>query len=96
MLICDGMGAAGYGVYGVEPSTGKVAWQLPDTQADRIAPKITTAWRGRVYGTTPNGAIALDARTSKDVPSPHVAPLLVNESTGIVLNDGLVAYPTSG
>ncbi|CAM5258756.1 hypothetical protein SXANM310S_02561 [Streptomyces xanthochromogenes] len=92
MLICYGMNA----VYGVDPSTGKVAWQLPDAQADRIAPKITTAWHGRVYGTTSNGAIALDARTGKDVPSPHVAPLLVNESTGIVLNDGLVAYPTSG
>lgn len=33
MLICYGMGAASYVVYGLAPSTGKVAWQLPDKQA---------------------------------------------------------------
>ncbi|MFF9768169.1 hypothetical protein ACF1GT_16390 [Streptomyces sp. NPDC014636] len=97
MLICYGMGAASYVVYGLAPSTGKVAWQLPDKQADRIAPKMTTAWHGRVYGTTDNGAVALDARTGKDLPSPRVAPLLVDESAGIVLGDSsLLAYPTSG
>ncbi|MGW0771950.1 outer membrane protein assembly factor BamB family protein [Streptomyces sp. NPDC002676] len=96
MLICYGMGAASYVVYGLDASTGKVVWQLPDRQADRIAPEITTAWHGRVYGTTDNGAVALDARTGKDLPSPGVAPLLVDESAGIVLVDSsLLAYPTS-
>nr|WP_237281897.1 hypothetical protein [Streptomyces griseochromogenes] len=42
-------------------------WQLPVKQADRIAPKITTAWHGRVYGGTDHGAIALDARNGKDL-----------------------------
>ncbi|GAA3135683.1 PQQ-binding-like beta-propeller repeat protein [Streptomyces rameus] len=97
MLICYGMGAASYVVYSLDPSTGKVAWHLPDKQADRIAPEITTAWHGRIYGTTDNGAVALDARTGKDLPSPRVAPLLVDESAGIVLRDSsLLAYPTSG
>ncbi|MFF8730493.1 PQQ-binding-like beta-propeller repeat protein [Streptomyces sp. NPDC015171] len=97
MLICYGMGAASYVVYGLKPSTGKVAWRLPDRQADRIAPKITTAWHGRVYGTTDNGAVALDARTGKDLPGPRVAPLLVDESAGIVLGDSsLLAYTSSG
>ncbi|MFI9243988.1 hypothetical protein ACIGXF_15650 [Streptomyces sp. NPDC053086] len=69
-----------------------MAWQLPDKQADRIAPKITTAWHGRVYGTTDNGAV-LDARTGMDLPSPRVVPLLVDESAGIVLGDSsLLAY----
>lgn len=97
MLICYGMGAASRVAYGLDASTGKVLWQLPDKQADRIAPKVTTAWHGRVYGTTDHGPIALDARTGKDLPSPGVAPLLVNESAGIVLDDsGLLAYSTSG
>ncbi|MFI2207429.1 PQQ-binding-like beta-propeller repeat protein [Streptomyces sp. NPDC020192] len=95
VLVCSGMGSESRVAYGVDTSSGKVLWQLPDKQADRIAPKITTAWHGRVYGETDHGAIALDARTGKDVPSPGAAPLLVNESTGIVLDSGLVAYPTS-
>ncbi|MFH8738876.1 hypothetical protein [Streptomyces sp. NPDC017964] len=78
-------------------STGKVAWQLPGAGADRIAPDVTAAWHGRVYGKTAAGPIALDVRSGKDLPSPGAAPMYVNESTGLVLSDdSLVAYPTSG
>ncbi|MGA5040007.1 PQQ-binding-like beta-propeller repeat protein [Streptomyces capoamus] len=95
MVCAYGMGGSRV-AYGLDATDGKVLWHLPDKQADRIAPKVTTAWHGRVYGETTNGAIALDARTGKDLPSPGAAPLLVNESTGIGLGDsGLTAYPTS-
>jgi outer membrane protein assembly factor BamB len=95
MVCAYGMGGSRV-AYGLDATDGKVLWHLPDKQADRIAPKVTTAWHGRVYGEAANGAIALDARTGKDLPSPGAAPLLVNESTGIGLGDsGLTAYPTS-
>ncbi|MFJ3235738.1 PQQ-binding-like beta-propeller repeat protein [Streptomyces sp. NPDC086787] len=96
VLVCSyGMGGSRV-AYGLDAADGKVLWHLPDKRADRIAPKVTTAWHGRVYGETAEGVIALDARTGKDLPSPGAAPLLVNESTGIGLGDsGLTAYPTS-
>ncbi|MET7606586.1 PQQ-binding-like beta-propeller repeat protein [Streptomyces avermitilis] len=90
-LVCHGTSGAS----GLDASNGEVLWQLPDEQADRIAPEVTTAWHGRVYGTANNSPIALDARTGKDMPNPRTTPLLVNESVGIALDDsGLVAYPT--
>ncbi|MFF7357831.1 PQQ-binding-like beta-propeller repeat protein [Streptomyces filipinensis] len=97
-LVCSGEGAQSQVAYGLDASTGKVLWQLPDQQADRIAPTVTAAWHGRVYGTTDHGPIALDARTGKDLPNPGVAPFLVNESAGLALDKGgsnLIAYPTS-
>ncbi|MFE9925815.1 PQQ-binding-like beta-propeller repeat protein [Streptomyces sp. NPDC005774] len=91
-LVCHGTSGAS----GLDASNGKELWQLPDEQADRIAPEVTTAWHGRVYGTANNSPVALDARTGKDLPNPGTAPLLVNESVGIALGDsGLVAYPTN-
>ncbi|ARP72341.1 hypothetical protein LK07_24155 [Streptomyces pluripotens] len=97
-LVCSGMGAESQVAYGLDASTGKDLWRLPDQQADRIAPKVTAAWHGRVYGTTDHGSVALDARTGKDLPNPGIAPILVNESAGLALDqDGsnLIAYPTS-
>ncbi|MFE2991444.1 hypothetical protein [Streptomyces sp. NPDC059262] len=97
MLICSGTGAASLVTYGLDAATGKVKWQLPDEGADRIAPDVTAAWHGRVYGRANDKAVALDARTGKDLPSPGAAPMAVNESTGLVLDDSaLLAYPTSG
>ncbi|MCS0604168.1 PQQ-like beta-propeller repeat protein [Streptomyces sp. LP11] len=98
-LVCSGKGTRSQTACGLDTSTGKVLWQLPDRRADRIAPVITTAWHGRVYGTTDHGPVALDARTGKDLPNPGAAPFLVNESAGLALDKGgsnLIVYPTSG
>jgi hypothetical protein len=103
-LVCHGTGEDTDGpvACGLDATTGKTLWQLPDKQADRIAPKITTAWHGRVYGRTDNGPVALDARTGKDLPArPGIAPVLVNGSAGLALGkadgwkDELFVYPAT-
>ncbi|MFD0068647.1 hypothetical protein ACFRAI_39665 [Streptomyces sp. NPDC056637] len=48
-------------------STGKVAWQLPDPGADRIAPDVTAVWHGRVYGKTA-AAPSLWTRSARTAP----------------------------
>ncbi|WP_329580305.1 hypothetical protein [Streptomyces sp. NBC_01361] len=104
-LVCHGTGAGtdDDAAFALDATTGKTLWQLPDQQADRIAPEITTAWYGRVYGKTGNGPVALDARTGQDLPtSPRIAPVLVNGSAGLALAkvDGwkteLFVYPATG
>ncbi|MGW1917061.1 hypothetical protein ACWCQS_41945 [Streptomyces sp. NPDC002076] len=85
-LVCFGTGPEGLLAYGLDASNGKDLWQLPDQQADRIAPQVTAVWHGRVYGTTDHGTVTLDARTGKDLPNPGVAPYLVNESAGLALD----------
>ncbi|MFG2437912.1 hypothetical protein [Streptomyces sp. NPDC048508] len=98
MLICSGSNTLSTVAYGLDATTGSVRWQLPDKNVDRIAPNITTAWHGRVYATTGNGTIMLDARTGKDLTDPGVAPIFISESAGLALSDEdhLIAYPTSG
>lgn len=83
--------------------SGKVLWQLPDEQSDRVAPEVTSAWHGRVYGETENGPVALDARTGEDAPAgPGIAPVLVNGSAALALKqeDGwkynLFVYAATG
>ncbi|MFH8926061.1 hypothetical protein ACH4D4_03275 [Streptomyces pristinaespiralis] len=99
-LVCSGKGAEGDVAAGLDAGSGEILWQLPDDAADRVAPKVSTAWHGRVYGTTGNGIVALDARTGKDLPTaPAIAPVLVNETVGLALDESgdiLMAYPTSG
>ncbi len=89
--------------YGLDATSGKVLWQLPDERTDRIAPEVTSAWHGRVYGETENGPVALDARTGEDAPtSPGIAPVLVNGSAALALKqeDGwkynLFVYAATG
>lgn len=65
--------------------SGRALWELPDAAAGRVAPRVSTAWHGVVYGTTVNGPVSLDARTGVDRPgSPGVAPDLVNAYVGVV------------
>lgn len=95
-VVCgDTEGTQGVAAFAVDGSTGNVLWQLPDKKANRIAPNITAVYRGKVYGTTSNGPLVLDARTGRDVnDSPGVAPLLVDQDVGIAdsVSDGLKAY----
>jgi hypothetical protein len=73
---------------GFDATTGRRLWQLPDAAAGRIAPRVSTAWHGVVYGSTSggtdSGTVALDARTGTDRPAaPNVAPDLVNAYVGV-------------
>jgi outer membrane protein assembly factor BamB len=84
----------------LDSTNGKELWRLEDDQADgRFAPDVTASWHGRIYArTSSTTAVALDARTGKDMPAGlDVAPVLVNEYAGLVLVDReLLAYPTKG
>ncbi|MGW1894182.1 outer membrane protein assembly factor BamB family protein [Streptomyces sp. NPDC002004] len=99
-LVCSGTGSPAEVAYAFDATSGAALWHLPNKQADRIAPEVTAAWHGRVYGRTKNGPVALDARTGKDTPAqPDLAPILVDESAGLALDhagDNLMAYPTTG
>lgn len=84
-------------VFAFDVNTRQLLWQLP--AQGRIAPNVTTAWHGAVYGNTDSGPVVLDARTGTDRNAqPGAAPVVVNGVTGIAETPqgALVAYPTSG
>ncbi|EXG82819.1 PQQ-binding-like beta-propeller repeat protein [Cryptosporangium arvum] len=69
---------------GLDATTGKTLWELPDQANTRVAPVVTAVWHGAVYGRTDNGPVVLDARSGKDREvSPGLAPMVVNEYVGI-------------
>ncbi|MFH9871611.1 PQQ-binding-like beta-propeller repeat protein [Streptomyces lydicus] len=85
----------------LDATTGKELWSLPEKGSNRVAPTVTAAWHGVVYGTTSNGPVALDAKTGADrSTSPGAAPVAVNEYTGVALDQAehhtLIAYPATG
>ncbi|MFI0155989.1 outer membrane protein assembly factor BamB family protein [Streptomyces lydicus] len=85
----------------LDAKTGKELWSLPEKGGNRVAPTVTAAWHGVVYGTTSNGPVALDAKTGADrSTSPGAAPVAVNEYTGVALDQAdrrtLIAYPATG
>ncbi|MEU6974026.1 PQQ-binding-like beta-propeller repeat protein [Kitasatospora aureofaciens] len=87
--------------FAFDTASGKTLWRLPDDAKTRIAPRVSTAWHGVVYGTTSRGPVALDAVTGQDLPSPPtLAPLLVDNymSIGSPDTDGtaLSVYPAIG
>lgn len=74
---------------GAFDDSGTWLWELPDTKSNRVAPTVTTAWHGAVYGYTTNGPLVLDARTGADrEPHPGVAPWLVNEYVAVASAPG--------
>ncbi|MFG2212577.1 PQQ-binding-like beta-propeller repeat protein [Streptomyces sp. NPDC048638] len=85
----------------LDAQSGKNLWSLPDQGGNRVAPAVTAAWHGIVYGTTNNGAVALNAKTGADRDTaPGTAPVAVNEYTGITLDQmegqALIAHPAAG
>lgn len=83
-----------------DTTTGAWLWSLPDDEANRVAPTITSAWHGAVYGTTQNGPVILDARTGEDrATAPGAAPFIVNGNVGLALDPNesdLWAFPADG
>ncbi|MFJ5680797.1 PQQ-binding-like beta-propeller repeat protein [Streptomyces sp. NPDC093097] len=85
----------------LDAETGKQLWSLPEKGSNRVAPTVSAAWHGVIYGTTSNGPVALDAKTGADRnTSPGAAPVAVNEYTGVALDPAahhtLIAYPATG
>ncbi|MFE3287636.1 PQQ-binding-like beta-propeller repeat protein [Streptomyces sp. NPDC059233] len=85
----------GLSVWAFDTSNGELRWALPNKTANRIAPRVTAVWHGRIYGSTDNGPLALDARTGEDLPtSPGIAPYAVNQYVGLALKGtDAMAYP---
>lgn len=79
-------------VFAVDARSAAPLWELPDPAANRVAPRMTTAWHGAVYGTTVNGPVVLDARSGADRDTrPGAAPVLVNAYLGLGAESGGVA-----
>ncbi|ARE76926.1 hypothetical protein B6R96_25765 [Streptomyces sp. Sge12] len=93
-LVCT----HGFAVVAVDAATGALLWELKDGDQGRTPPTVTAVWHGRVYGRGAGGPVVLDARSGADRPTkPEVAPLLVNECVGLVLDDNrLFSYPAGG
>jgi hypothetical protein len=84
--------------FAVDADTGRLLWQLPDRAQNRIAPDVTAAWHGAIYGTTPSGPVVLDARSGEDRnDSPGVAPVVLDGDVGIAVSpqSELEAYPAT-
>lgn len=100
VTVCSSSESGDAWAAGFDAVTGHLLWQLPDAAAGRVAPAVSTAWHGLVYGRTENGPVALDARTGADRPtSPGAAPALVNGYVGIeaatMQTPHPVAYPAT-
>ena len=82
--------SVGTRVLAVDATTAAPLWSLPDPTANRVAPTVTTAWHGAVYGTTVNGPVVLDARTGADRDrAPGVAPILVDGYLAVATETGV-------
>ncbi|WP_331733466.1 PQQ-like beta-propeller repeat protein (plasmid) [Embleya sp. NBC_00888] len=93
VTVCSGVGI----VMGLDATTGKELWRLPDRAAGRVAPSVTAAWHGVVYATA-DGPVVLDAATGRDLATPNISPVAVSATTGIVVDpSGSVrAHPATG
>lgn len=87
-------------VLAIDAANGKTLWELPDTSADRIIPRVLTLRRGMIYSTAgSNGPVIIDARTGKDkVTSVVITPTRVIPGFGLVLSErgGLFAHKATG
>ncbi|WP_157855955.1 outer membrane protein assembly factor BamB family protein [Streptomyces aureocirculatus] len=82
-LVCTGDD-----VVGVDVSTARVLWYLPDRATNRAKPDVYCAWHGVVYAAGTNSLVTLDARTGKDLHT-HIgaAPVMVNDRYGLKYDD---------
>ncbi|MEJ2868952.1 hypothetical protein WCD74_14360 [Actinomycetospora sp. OC33-EN08] len=84
--VCSGSDRA----FALDAPTGALLWSLP--AGGRVAPAVTTAWHGAVYGTTVNGPVVVDARTGRDRnAAPGAAPVVVNAYLGVGAGTGLLS-----
>jgi hypothetical protein len=89
VVVCTGM----TGTMGLDATTARQLWRLPDDAAGRIDPGLDAAFHGRVYAHD----VILDARTGKDaVPSLAVTADTVVPGYAITRSGGeAVAHPAT-
>ena len=90
-IVCEGYDT----LIGVDSTSGRQLWQLPDANSGRIQPTLHTAFHGRVYAKATHTAVTLDTRTGVDVtPDAGIAPHIVVPGYGLVIVDHtLYAHP---
>jgi hypothetical protein len=72
------------GVFGVNGTTGKQLWLLPDQSSNQVAPSVAAVFDGDVYGSTQSGLVVLNAATGAVLNySPGVDPVLLDSDLGI-------------
>ncbi|MFJ4794923.1 outer membrane protein assembly factor BamB family protein [Kitasatospora purpeofusca] len=85
--VCSVGRYGGSELTGVDAAGGDVLWRIQSAAGpgERVAPDVTAAWHGAVYGRTQRGQdVVLDARTGQDRElSPGVAPYLVSEYAAV-------------
>ncbi|MGW5695948.1 outer membrane protein assembly factor BamB family protein [Streptomyces asiaticus] len=82
-LVCTGDD-----VVGVDVSTARVLWHLPDRATNRVKPYVYSAWHGVVYAAGANSVVTLNARTGKDLHTDiGAAPVMVNDRYGLEYDD---------
>ncbi|MFC5664227.1 PQQ-binding-like beta-propeller repeat protein [Kitasatospora misakiensis] len=89
--VCQTGSEEGGWLIGIDTAGVTVLWQIgysADVGA-RVAPSLTGAWHGAVYGRTQKGkAVVLDARTGNDRElAPGAAPDQINEYAALVEDD---------
>ncbi|MFJ8434950.1 PQQ-binding-like beta-propeller repeat protein [Kitasatospora sp. NPDC094019] len=89
--VCRTTSEDGGWLIGIDAATTAVLWQINSsatTPGVRLAPTVTGAWHGVVYGRTQKGeAVVLDARTGQDRElAPGAAPDQINEYAALVEN----------
>ncbi|WP_084144994.1 PQQ-binding-like beta-propeller repeat protein [Amycolatopsis jejuensis] len=93
VLACTSSGV----LTGYDAKTAAKLWSLPDEAANRVAPEVTAAWHGALYGyTSSKNPIALDARTGKDLSTEvGITPVWVSKYAGVAVDDKgtPTAYP---
>lgn len=97
VAVCAERMAFGEPVAAWDTGTGKRLWSLPDRAANRVAPRVTAAWHGAVYGETENGPVILDARTGQDkARDVAVAPHRVVTGYGLGVGGLIKVYRATG
>ncbi|MEK2492100.1 PQQ-binding-like beta-propeller repeat protein [Kitasatospora purpeofusca] len=85
--VCSVGRYGGSELTGIDAAGGDILWRIQSTAGagERVAPTVTAAWHGAVYGRTQRGEdVVLDARTGQDRElSPGVAPYLVSEYAAV-------------
>ena len=70
--------------FGVNGTTGKELWLLPEKSSNQVAPSVAAVFDGDVYGSTPSGPLVLNAVTRAVLNySPGVEPVLLDSDLGI-------------
>ncbi|MBP0451236.1 PQQ-binding-like beta-propeller repeat protein [Kitasatospora sp. RG8] len=86
--VCQAMSEDGGWLIGIDATENTVLWQINRSPAvgARVAPSVTGAWHGAVYGRTQRGKdVVLDARTGQDRElAPGAAPDQINEYAALV------------